>query len=182
MTLSEALELVAKLLDGFPHGRPPNQTSYMGALASVLCQYPRMVAANVADPVKGGGRETRFLPTIADLVGWCERESAFLRGLVDREDHDVKLAREREKRRIEHEREIAARRNRPSLEELKAQYGPNWGLMTMDEASATAKRNHLALAAEAGRREFERECAEAGVDPAGGVSPSLRKLLQEQHS
>ena len=30
---------------------------------------------------------------------------------------------------------------------------------------------------EANRRLFERECRQAGIDPAGGVSPSLRKKL-----
>lgn len=180
MTLSETVELVGKLLDGFPHGRPPNQTSYIGALAAVLCEYPRTVVVNVGHPTKGVARETKFLPTVSDLVGWCERETTFLRGAVDREDREEALQRERERRRQDDEAQTAARAVRPSLDDLRSKYGPNWGLKTIDGAAASAKAAHLSHVAEGNRREFERECAEAGIDPDSGVSPSLRKLLREQ--
>jgi len=137
---------------------------------------------NITHPTKGVMRETRFLPTVADLVAWCERETAFLRRIVDRDDREMALQREREAQRQEHEAQAAERAQRPLLEELKAKYGPNWGLTTVDDAAARGKAAHLAQVSEANRREFARECAEAGIDPNSVASPSLLKLLREQLS
>lgn len=69
---------------------------------------------------------------------------------------------------------------RPTLEELKAKHGPNWGITppsTEDEARARARRR--ALTEEANRRFFERECHAAGMPVTSAVSPSLAKLIRE---
>lgn len=186
MLLSEAVTLIAKLLDGFPHGRPPNQTSYIGALANVLCQYPRMVAAKCVDPIKGVARETRFLPTISDLVAWCERESAFLRDAVERDDREQRLRAEAEARRKADEKLAADRRLRPTLQQLHEQYGPDWGIGAGDDLSRIASEKSRALAAEANDRLRAAEYAAAGLEPryaAPGIPISLPllKLLRAPH-
>jgi len=54
-------------------------------------------------------------------------------------------------------------------------------LAESDDAAPKASREHAAKHLdEANRRMFERECQVAGVDPKGRVSPSLRKLIEEQ--
>src|SRR5436305_3824599 len=94
MSYSEAVEAVGKLIGAFPNGSPANAKGYIGALAAVLVDYPRVVSSKCADPLQGVARETRFLPTVADLVGWCEREKASLQQIVDRDDFNRNVAAE----------------------------------------------------------------------------------------
>jgi hypothetical protein len=51
------------------------------------------------------------------------------------------------------------------------------------KTAETEKRREATLKAieEAGRRVFERECTQDGVDPARGVSPSLLRALEQPH-
>src|SRR4029077_10890084 len=75
MMLSDAVETVGRLIALFPNGQPSNSRGYIGGLAAILVSYPRAVAERRADPLQGVARETRFLPTPADLIEWCERET-----------------------------------------------------------------------------------------------------------
>src|SRR5262249_45256639 len=68
LAMPEAIEAVGKMISAFPSGGPQNPDGYIGALASVLREYPREIARRCADPIKGVARETRFLPTVADVV------------------------------------------------------------------------------------------------------------------
>lgn len=70
---------------------------------------------------------------------------------------------------------------RPTMDELRAKYGPNWGIGAsferVDEAMKARARESME---KANRRFFEAECAAAGVDPAMGLSPSLLRNLREK--
>jgi hypothetical protein len=179
MFLSEALDHVDKLLQGFPNGGANAGKGYIGALAAALAEYPRMVAKKCCDPVHGIARETKFLPTVADVVAFCERETAELRRPVDREDHDRKL-REEFTRRAEDEKFWAAdRAARPTLDELRAKHGPTYGLKD-DPRTPEQLRVSRETMERANRTALERECAAAGMDPDRGVSPSLVKVLRER--
>ncbi len=180
LSLSEGISIVAKMLRGYPNAASAGD-SYIGALAEILCSYPKCIAVLAGDLVKGVPRETKFLPTPADVIGWCERESATLRRFDDIHTREEALASERKSRTEETARLEAERAQRPSLDDLKAKYGPNWGLTTLDQATSTAKAAHLSLVEQANQREFERECAEAGVDPRGRISPSLAKIMRQPH-
>ena len=57
-----------------------------------------MVALKCVDPLNGVARESEFLPTVASLVAWCEHESAFLRGQIDREELQQQRVREQQQR------------------------------------------------------------------------------------
>ena len=76
MTISEAIEAANKIIRAFPNGGNGAGQGYIGALAATLGSYPKSVALRCADPVRGVTRDCRFLPTVADIVGWCERETA----------------------------------------------------------------------------------------------------------
>jgi hypothetical protein len=179
MTLSEALEHVHRLLQGFPNGGANAGDGYIGALAATLGDYPRMVATKCCSPVHGVARETKFLPTVADIVAFCERETTELRRPVDREDHDRKM-REEFTRRAEDEKFWAAdRAARPSLDEIRAKHGPNYGLKDDARTPEQLKLSRETLE-RANRMALERECAAAGMDPDRGVSPSLVKVLRER--
>lgn len=89
--LSEALDAVSKMLSGYPNR--PSGDSYIGAMAALLMRYPRSVALRCADPFNGVARETKFLPTPADVIGWCERATAPMHEEAAREDRiDAQLA------------------------------------------------------------------------------------------
>lgn len=180
LSQAEALRAVGEMLAAFPNGSPANAKGYIGALAAVLGDYPKSVALRCADPVKGVSRETRFMPTVADIVAFCERETAELRGIVDREDHLEKLAREQRERAEADAVAAAKRAARPTYDDLKAKYGENWGIGGGADDLAAARAANLALIDRANRILFRRECAAAGVDPDKGVSPSLLAILQPQ--
>jgi hypothetical protein len=179
MTLSEALEHVHRLLRGFPNGGANAGDGYIGALAATLGEYPRMVATKCCSPVHGVARETRFLPTVADIVAFCERETAELRRPVDREDHDDKMRQEFTRRAEDEKFWKADRAARPSLDEIREKHGPNYGLKD-DPRTPEQLRLSRETLERANRAAFERECTAAGVDPARGVSPSLIAVLRER--
>lgn len=177
--MSEAIKVVGQMLRGYANGGAQASNSYIGALAEVLAHYPRCIAAHAGDLVKGVPRETRFLPTPADVIAWCERESADLRGIVERDDRERHIIGEMKRTEEEAAKLEADRKTRPTLKQMQEKYGPNWGLKT-DEAATAAKAAHMAALEHANRSTFQRECEAAGIDPAGGVSPSLTKLMNEQ--
>lgn len=178
MSYSEALEAVGKLVGAFPNGSPANAKGYIGALAAVLGDYPRIVATKCADPLKGVARETRFLPTIADLVAWCEREKAGLQTIVDRDDHARALAKGAAERAAQDRELAAARTLRPTLQQMQEKHGPNWGLSAAEKQDLIVKAARDGHMRRANRAAFDAECKAAGVDPAlMPISPSLAKLL-----
>ena len=74
MILSEAIEAATAIIERYPNGGANAGDSYIGALAAMLASYPRQVAMRCADPVRGIVRTCKFLPTVADVVAFCERE------------------------------------------------------------------------------------------------------------
>jgi hypothetical protein len=178
MSYSEAVESVGRLIAAFPNGSPANAKGYIGALAAVLVDYPRVVAAKCSDPLKGVARETRFLPTVADLVGWCEREKAGLQTIVDREDHAAAVARKASELAQEESALAAARKVRPTLQQMQEKYGPNWGLSVTEKQDLIVKAARADAMNRANKAAFDAECRAAGVDPAHmPISPSLAKML-----
>lgn len=173
MLLSEAIDAVRKLIRAYPNGGANAGDGYIGTLAAVLGEYPRQVAMRCADPIRGVSRETKFLPTVADLVAWCERETAPLRQQVSRED------------RVE--QQLLARDDNPEHSESLRAKAKAW----LDRSDPTAKmltaggdaanlERRAATAAQieqANRSVFVRECEREGIDPARGVSPALLKTL-----
>lgn len=177
MSYSEAVEAVGKLIGAFPNGSPANARGYIGALAAVLADYPRMVATKCADPLKGVARETRFLPTVADVVGWCEREKAGLQVIVDRDDFARAAAREREEIERAEQQLAAARATRPTLQQMEEKHGPRWGMRELEKEDLLVKQARTAKLEQANRAAFEAECRAAKIDPSRVASPSLERLL-----
>jgi len=182
MTFSEAIEAVGRLISAFPNGTPQDPKGYIGALSGILLEYPRSIALRCADLRLGVARETRFLPTVADLVAWCERETASMRGIVETEDREARIIREMEARRLESEKIEASRRARPSYDELKAKHGPNWGLKGAAEIDHAAKAAQRAQLDRANERVLAKAYAAAGAEPAGALSasPLLAAVIRQQ--
>lgn len=127
MMLSEAIEAATAVISGYPNGGTNAGDSYIGALASTLMGYPRQIALRCADfprrpgqPLRGISATCRFLPTPADIIAWCEKETAPLRHDRQRE---INIANQF-KARAEFK---APRDHRLSYAELKAKYGAGDG-------------------------------------------------------
>jgi hypothetical protein len=122
MGTSEGIEAAARIVDAYPNGGRDAGKSYIGALAAVLVSYPRQTATACADRVNGITRDCKFLPTVADIVAWCERKTDPLRHAAERE--------ERITAQLEQREEIK-RNGRPTYDEMKTKYGDGkggWGI------------------------------------------------------
>ncbi len=98
MMLSEAIDAAGAMIQGYPNGGANAGKSYIGIIAALLCSYPRGIAIACADPLRGVARETRFLPTVADIVAWCEPRVAALHTSVARDERIEQQLRERRER------------------------------------------------------------------------------------
>ena len=183
LSLSEAIDIMGQMLRGYPNGRQVPD-SYIGALAEVLAHYPRCVTSQAGDLVHGVPRETRFLPTPADVIAWCEREVAHMRQIVQRDDEYRAMIRQQQERAEQAERIAKARTARPTYSNLKAKYGPVWGIGVPTDEAVTHTKSQIAVRqAEANRTMLLREYAGAEpVEAASGipVSMTLRRLLATQ--
>lgn len=122
LTLSEAIELVGKMLRGYPNKERTDQ-GYTGAMAEILMYYPKSVSMACANPIHGVVRECKFLPTPSEVIGWCERCA-----------HPLHVESERERRiekqfaaREEWQHEQGDRSMRLTYDELKQKYGDGKG-------------------------------------------------------
>lgn len=89
----------------------------MASLGIVLEGYPDAVIIYVTDPKTGVQRKTKWPPTISEIVEACDEHHSFLQRCEKAKTWGKRPP------MIEGPRE-----DRPTLEELKAKYGPNWGL------------------------------------------------------
>jgi hypothetical protein len=99
---------------------------YLGAIAAILQQYPASVARQAAALKNGVMRYTKFLPTVADLVSYCEGFTEPLRKQVD---YEARVKRQFVDRETFVQSQTVERQGRLSLEELKQKYGDwqdNW--------------------------------------------------------
>jgi hypothetical protein len=95
----------------------------MDSLGLVLMQYPNEVITYITDPRTGVQRRCKWPPTIAEIVGACDQHQDYL----------LKCERLRNWGKSEAPLVIEApREERPTLDELKARYGKDWGLTSLD--------------------------------------------------
>src|SRR6476646_2000605 len=85
LMLSEAIDAVGRMIRGYANSGQAGK-SYIGAIAELLMHYPRSVALRCADPYRGVARETKFMPTPADVIGFCERTTAPMHEEAAREE------------------------------------------------------------------------------------------------
>lgn len=178
--LSEAIDVVSSMLRGYANGGASASGSYIGALGEVLSHYPRMIALRAGDLLTGVPRDTKFLPTPADVIAWCERELEEWRTIIARDDHD-KAMREEVRQRAEKETSLAeARKLRQTLQKMQDQHGQNWGIDQCEKIAPEVTEKQKATFERANRITFERSCVAAGISPNSTASPDLVRLLKEQ--
>jgi hypothetical protein len=174
LLISEAIVAVGRMIRGYANSGQAGK-AYIGAMADLLMRYPREVALRCVEPF-GVPKETRFLPTPADVIAWCEKAVRPMHEEAEREDSFAE--------------QLALRelwQNQVVSESLKAN-GRTWldrtdpkvrELTGQKEREARARKDTgLLRIDEANKAVFARECEHDGVDPARGVSPSLLKRLR----
>lgn len=183
MLLSEALQVTERLLQLWPNGGKDAGDGYIGGVAAVLCDYPRMVSTRCADPRNGVARECKFLPTIAELVAWCDKETERIRWPIDLED---RISRDRAAFKASIERaqqEEARRKARPTLDELRAKYGPNWGLGGWKkDRGPSVEQTRQEIIAQIGQAAFDAipNQGEEGWRTLGEVAAKARAVAEAQ--
>lgn len=142
---------------------------YCAAVAATLADFPRQVVDYVTDPRTGIPSESKFLPNVAEVRAACVREA--------------------ERRRVLSQPKVILRRGyKPPVKaepgtsyfEMFAKHGRPIGRFERDPQGTAAPAMSAKEMERVNRAYFERECRDAGIDPAGGVSPSLLKTLGEQ--
>lgn len=96
MTISEAIEAVEAIIRCYPHGGNNVADGYIGALATTLGNYPRQVARACSNPKTGIVKTAKFLPTVAEVVKWCDEVTEPLWRMAKREENLVKQIADRE--------------------------------------------------------------------------------------
>jgi hypothetical protein len=170
-------------LKSFPHARPADPAAYIVNLAATLTGFPAVVVDYVTGPGTGIQAEPgrTYLPTPGEVAKACRERMAHLRAL-----HDAQEAPKRaEERKAARKAEEEARKARPSLDDLKAKYGPNYGLKTTDDVENEERREkrikqetvdrHNAIA-----REWDREGKAPPMLGGVPVSKELAGLIRQQ--
>ena len=124
MTISEGIEAAGRIIGAYPNGGRDAGQSYIGAIAETLASYPRQVATACAARVNGVTRDCKFLPTVSDIVAWCERKTEPLQRTAEREQRIAAQLASRSADEIQRDRRL-------SYDELKAKYGDGkggWGV------------------------------------------------------
>jgi hypothetical protein len=114
--LTEAIKLATQITSSYPDSGRITET-YLGAIASILQDYPASVARRCAN--KGIVLVCKFLPTVADIVTYCE---GFTQPLYKQTETLMRRA-QQFKEREDYEKRQAERPKRLSIQELKEKYG-----------------------------------------------------------
>jgi hypothetical protein len=78
----EAMQLATRIVASYPNADRTGE-GYLGSLAAILRDYPAFVARQAAELKNGIARYNKFLPTVADLVSYCEGFTEPLRRQAD---------------------------------------------------------------------------------------------------
>lgn len=162
----------ARLIFGcYRRGDANDPETYTAAIAAVLAEYPPDIVMRVSDPRTGMASRCQFLPTLKELRNACEEAIAPRRRQLERQCQIAKqLARRDDEKPRDH---------RLSYDELRQEYGPNWGLKPIEDEEIRAVQ--FEQIREANTRLLARELEMAGGEHCSGsipVSPTLRKMLQ----
>jgi hypothetical protein len=104
----------------FPPSAVVDQKIFAAGLVELLSSYPEWLVNAVSNVRSGLPAHFNFMPSIAELRKFCE---------------DLRAADYERRRRLEIQKlpPPMDRSNRPTYEELKARYGPNWGIGSMEK-------------------------------------------------
>lgn len=170
-TLRQATSQVNLFFGSFRKADADDPETFTAGCTRLFTAYHPDVVRYVVDPVTGLPGRSEWLPSLKKVKEALDERAGYIARL--------QAAAERERVQLEErKREERERAPRPTLDELKQQYGESWGL-SVEANTEKLKETRRASMHDANRRTFIEECDAAGVDPNLGVSPSLLKLLRK---
>jgi hypothetical protein len=126
-----ALQRAKTMLDFWRTGSANNTDTYLTAVAAILARYPEKVIYAVTSPTDGLPVKLTWMPSLKEIKDACELEML----PIYTQERQAKLVADT----LAERQEAEERQGRPSTAELKAKYGENWGLKSLDEPSKAAK-------------------------------------------
>jgi hypothetical protein len=107
------------LLGCYRTGDANDPETYVAAITAILARYPEEIITRVTHPATGLPSKKGWLPTVKEVSEACgEANSEIV-------EEEARLRRIREQVEM---RERMERGERPSMAQLKAKYGENWGI------------------------------------------------------
>ena len=79
MTPAQSVKAATEIVERYPNGGKDAGKGYIGALAQILARYPASVAQRCA-ALDGVTSTCEFLPTVANIVAWCDKRTEWLEG------------------------------------------------------------------------------------------------------
>lgn len=98
----------------------------MAAITAVLARYPEQVVTEVTHPATGLPAKKSWLPTVKEVRDACDEINL---PILENEARQNGIAEQLAARQSED----AERERRPTVAELKAKYGENWGMTSLDQ-------------------------------------------------
>ncbi len=169
--LNWANDQVNLFFGSFRKADADNPETFTAGCLRLFTAYDSEVVQYVVDPVTGLPGRSVWLPSLSEVKSALDVRSAELLRAVQRAKAEAENLAERAKWR-------EARQNKPTLEELQAKHGKNWGLPALAEENKRDKAQRLSQLVKANERMFKQECAAAGMPVDGYVSPSLAALIK----
>jgi hypothetical protein len=170
--------MASRLIGSYPNARAHDPETFTAQVVRLFLRYDAQVVTHVvetlpSEPLKAWDG----LPSLADISKALDAKAFRISMDVEREQRIAQQIAERdETRRIADQQAETGTAERISAgftglrEQLHAVSG-------QAEAEAEHKAKQMHRLSRANQLVLERECQHAGVDPAGGVTPMLRKLL-----
>lgn len=160
-----------RLLGFFRKSEADDPEIFITGVAATLSRYSDDVI-NWVTGFDGIASQQTFLPSIAEIRKACDAREAEEVRRIEREQQLQRQLTERREWEKQKKREY-----RPIYEELKAEYGEQWGLAAAEQSEATQRmRDYLDRA---NKQMFERACREAGLPTDSLVSPFLLATLRK---
>jgi hypothetical protein len=141
------------------------------ALAAVLAEYSPDIVHRITDPRTGLPSKIGWLPSVKEVREACDE-------LEQRQRAAAAWASRQEQQLRERREWLASQKVRPTIEELKAKHGPNWGMTPDKVENPEVGARRKATLVEANRRLFAEECRAAGMPEDSAISPSLAALIK----
>jgi hypothetical protein len=120
-----ALQRGKIMLDCWRTGSANSTDTYLTAVAAILARYPDCVIYAVTSPTDGLPVKLTWMPSLKEIKDACEMEMV----PVYAQERQAKLV----AATLAERQEAEDRKARPTITDLKARYGENWGLTSLDE-------------------------------------------------
>jgi hypothetical protein len=117
---SYAAERAKLLLGCYRTGEANDPVTYVAAITAILSRYPEDVITTVTHPATGLPKKKSWLPTIKEVSDACDEAAEF------NIQNAARLKRVQEQLEA---REREDRGEKLTLDQLKAKYGPDWGII-----------------------------------------------------